>query len=108
MLKQKTIAFILAITMIFTVAQPAVFAESSKSHVSWSGAMNFNNENNYVTSVRGPSAPNVTELKWAYPLNTSVISGGAYYAGQNVIVDGYLYATGGGKLHKVDIETGEG
>ena len=108
MLKQKTIAFILAITMIFTVAQPTVFAESSKSHASWSGAMNFNNENNYVTSVRGPSAPNVTELKWAYPLNTSVISGGAYYAGQNVIVDGYLYATGGGKLHKVDIETGEG
>ena len=108
MLKQKTIAFILAITMIFTVAQPSVFAESSESHISWNGAMNFNNENNYVTSVRGPSAPNVTELKWAYPLNTSVISGGAYYAGQNVIVDGYLYATGGGKLHKVDIETGEG
>ena len=108
MLKQKTIALILAITMIFTVAPSAVFAVSSESSVSWNGAMNFNNENNYVTSIPGPSAPNRTELKWAYPLNTSVISGGAYYAGQSVIVDGYLYATGGGKLHKVDIETGEG
>ncbi len=108
MLKQKTIALILAITMIFTVAPSAVFAVSSEADVSWNGAMNFNNENNYVTSVTGLSAPNRTELKWAYPLNTSVISGGAYYAGQSVIVDGSLYATGGGKLHKVDIETGEG
>ncbi len=108
MLRQKTIAFILAITMIFTVAQSAVFADDIGNNVSWNGAMNFNDENNYVTSVTGPSAPNMTELKWAYPLNTSVISGGAYYAGQSVIVDGYLYATGGGKLHKVDIETGCG
>lgn len=108
MLNKKTIALILAITVLFTVIPTAVSADAPMPEISWNGAMNYNDENNYVTDVQGLVAPNRTELKWAYPLNTSAIAGGAYYAGQSVIVDGYLYATGGGKLHKVDIETGKG
>lgn len=108
MLKQKFAALFLAVTMILTAIPTAVFATSSEADAAWNGAMNFNDENNYVTEFAAPTKPNMTELKWAYPLNTTSVSGGAYYAGQSVIADGFLYATGGGKLHKIDIETGEG
>ena len=46
--------------------------------------------------------------KWSYELNRTKGSWGSYYAGQSVIVDDYLYATGGGNLHKVDTKTGKG
>lgn len=73
--------------------------------VQWRGAMNHSN-GNAVTDVK--ITKDTTEEKWAYPLNRTVGSWGAYYAGQTVIVDDYLYATGGGKLHKINIETGKG
>ena len=80
-------------------------AEDSRN-VQWKGAMNNFKDGNAVTDI--PVVKNGVEKKWSYALNRGVDSWGYYYAGQTVIVDNYLYATGGGKLHKVDIETGEG
>lgn len=98
--------------MIFAMLPVTTFATESvntnSSTVQWAGAMNFNDANNQVTSIQSMTASNMTEMKWAYPLNDTVIAGGAYYAGTSIIVDDYLYATGGGKLHKVNINTGEG
>lgn len=80
-------------------------AEDSRN-VQWKGAMNNFKDGNAVTDI--PVVKNGVEKKWSYALNRGVDSWGYYYAGQTVIVDNYLYATGGGNLHKVDIETGEG
>lgn len=74
----------------------------------WKGAMNFNDSNNYITDISSIPAPNKCEMKWSYPLNITVDSGGAYYAGQWAVIDDFIYATGGGKLHKIDINNGEG
>ena len=95
----KFLSVLLAIVLIFTAIPIGAFAAQNSD---------YNDTNNRITSVASLTAPNMTEMKWAYPLNASVMAGGAYYAGQSVIADGYLYATGGGKLHKVDIETGVG
>ena len=108
MTQKKLTALFLVIVMIFTMVSLPALALTENATVSWKGAMNYNDANNYVTLTASMPAYNRAEMKWAYPLNTSVISGGAYYAGQSVIANGYLYATGGGKLHKVDIKTGTG
>lgn len=107
-MRKKILSLLLTVMMLFTSIPFSVLAADEESRAFWAGAMNFNNANNYVTTVKSMTASNMTQMKWAYPLNATEISGGAYYAGQSVIVDGYLYATGGGKLHKVDIETGIG
>ena len=80
-------------------------AEDTRN-IQWNGAMNSFKNGNQVTNT--PVVKNEPEEKWSYALNREVGSWGYYYAGQTVIVDNYLYATGGGKLHRVDIETGEG
>jgi len=108
MKKQKITALTLVIVMIFTMLPVSVLCASESTEAVWKGAMNYNDSNNYVTSVSSIPSYNRAEIKWAYPLNTSVMDGGAYYAGQCIIVDNYLYATGGGKLHKVYIEDGTG
>lgn len=72
----------------------------------WSGAMNSFKNGNQVTDTK--ITKDNTEEKWSYALNRTQGSWGAYYAGQTVIVDDYLYATGGGYLHKVNTETGKG
>ena len=108
MRKQKITTLLLAIATILMLVSLSFTASATSDNISWKGAMNYNDSNNYVTSIASIPAPNRAEMKWAYPLNDDVIAGGAYYAGQSVIVNGYLYATGGGKLHKVDIASGTG
>ena len=106
-MKKRILSLVFAIVLVFTTITPT-FATQEMPVVEWAGAMNFNSSNNYVTANGSVTVPNFTEMKWAYPLNATQISGGAYYAGQSVIADGWLYATGGGKLHKINTATGEG
>ena len=109
-MKKRILSLFLALTMVVGLLPVGTLAAES-SDVAWAGAMNFNDANNQVVSTTSMTAPNLTEMKWAYPLNTTVINGGstgAYYAGSQVIVGNDLYATGGGRLHKVDIATGTG
>lgn len=75
-------------------------------NVEWAGAMNNFKDGNQVTDTK--VVKNNPEEKWSYELNRTKGSWGSYYAGQSVIVDDYLYATGGGSLHKVDTKTGKG
>lgn len=75
-------------------------------NVQWAGAMNNFKDGNQVTDTK--VVKNNPEEKWSYELNRTKGSWGSYYAGQSVIVDDYLYATGGGNLHKVDTKTGKG
>lgn len=106
-MKKRILTALMALVMLFSLLP--VSAMAAEADVVWAGAMNFNDANNQVTDTASVTSPRDTELKWAYPLNTTAPSSGnspAYYAGQTVIVDGYLYATGGGKLHKVEIATG--
>ena len=81
--------------------------EPDTRNVEWAGAMNNFKDGNQVTDTKITTKEN-TEEKWSYALNRTQGSWGAYYAGQTVIVDDYLYATGGGSLHKVDTKTGKG
>lgn len=75
-------------------------------NIEWAGAMNNFKDGNQVTDTK--VVKNNPEEKWSYELNRTKGSWGSYYAGQSVIVDDYLYATGGGNLHKVDTKTGKG
>lgn len=75
-------------------------------NVEWAGAMNNFKDGNQVTDTK--VVKNNPEEKWSYELNRTKGSWDSYYAGQSVIVDDYLYATGGGSLHKVDTKTGKG
>ncbi len=106
--KRKIIPLILTVMLVIATIPASAFAGQEDGNIAWAGAMNYNSANNYITTIPSLTSPNTTEMKWAYPLNTSILSGGAYYAGQSVIADGYLYATGGGKLHKINVKTGEG
>lgn len=72
----------------------------------WAGSMNFSDSNNQVTD-REIAFRNPVQ-KWQYALNRTSGSWGSFYAGQSVIIDDYLYATGGGKLHKINTLTGKG
>ena len=112
--KTKKISALLLCLIMFALLATSVWAvdaattEENTVDIIWRGAMNYNNANNQVTDAASMTGPADTELKWAYPLNTTLMEGNAYYAGNSVILDGYLYATGGGRLHKIDIETGKG
>ena len=113
--KTKKISALLLCLIMFALLATSVWAvdaattEENTVDIIWRGAMNYNNANNQVTDTPSLSAANWTKMNWAYPLNISKAdSGGAYYAGTPVIVGDYLYATGGGKLHKIDIQTGVG
>ena len=75
-------------------------------NVEWAGAMNNFKDGNQVTDTK--VVKNNPEEKWSYELNRTKGSWNSYYAGQSVIVDDYLYATGAGSLHKVDTKTGKG
>lgn len=75
-------------------------------NVEWAGAMNNFKDGNQVTDTK--VVKNNPEEKWSYELNRTKGSWDSYYAGQSVIVDDYLYATGAGSLHKVDTKTGKG
>ncbi|MBQ6685904.1 MAG: hypothetical protein IJM99_07355, partial [Firmicutes bacterium] len=101
---RRLMALILTVTMLLGMMPVTTFG--AEETISWAGAMNFNNANNQVTSVEMMKDAKWTELKWQYPLNSSVEHGGAYYAGSQVIVDDYLYATGGNQLHKISLNDG--
>ena len=70
-------------------------------NVEWAGAMNNFKDGNQVTDTT--VVKNNPEEKWSYELNRTKGSWGSYYAGQSVIVDDYLYATGAGSLHKAKL-----
>jgi hypothetical protein len=82
------------------------YALKETHNAEWSGAMNYSPVGNTVTDRN--IVLNNPEEKWSYALNTTKGSWGTYYAGQTVIVDNYIYATGAGKLHKINTKTGEG
>lgn len=105
---KQILSLLLTLAIALSLLLTTALATGENSTVQWAGAMNFNDANNHVTNIASVTSVNDTELKWAYALNTTTDVWGAYYAGQTVIVGDYLYATGGGKLHKVDIKTGEG
>ena len=108
MKSRRILSLLIAFSVMLTMLSVSAGALDLQASADWLGAMNFNCANNQVTDTLSMTSANMSEVKWAYALNDSVINGGAYYAGTPVIADGYLYATGGGKLHKVDIATGEG
>ena len=103
-MKKKVLSLLLVIVMVLGMFPMSAMAANSS--VQWAGSMNFNESNNQVTSTSSVTAANRTELKWQYPLNNTVIHGGAYYAGTQVIVGDHLYATGGNKLHKIALTAG--
>ena len=103
-MKKKVLSLLLVIVMVLGMFPMSAMAANSS--VQWAGSMNFNESNNQVTSTSSVTAANRTELKWQYPLNDTVIHGGAYYAGTQVIVGDHLYATGGNKLHKIALTAG--
>lgn len=107
--QKRILSLLLMLLMLSTsIFQPSFAQTSVADNVQWAGSANFNAYNNQVTDVDIPSVSSQTTEKWAYALNTTSASWGAYYAGQPVIAGDYLYVTGGGKLHKVNIKTGEG
>lgn len=102
--KEEIESVILALDEVGNTSTPDEVEDNHNTQ--WKGAMNNFKDGNAVTDI--PIVKNEPEEKWSYALNREVGSWDYYYAGQTVIVDDYLYGTGGGKLHKVDIETGEG
>lgn len=107
--QKRILSLLLMLLMLSTsIFQPSFAQTSATDNVQWAGSANFNAYNNQVTDIDIPSTASQTTEKWAYALNTTSASWGAYYAGQTVIVGDYLYATGGGGLHKVNINTGAG
>ncbi len=74
---KRILSLVLAVLMMFTMLPVTSFAENQTHQVLWAGAMNFNQSNNYVTNASSMTATNMTGMKWAYPLNDSVIDGGA-------------------------------
>ena len=104
-MKQRIISLLLVLALL-TGCLPAAMATAAGA-VQWPGTGNFVDNNQVTDAPTAESAAGIEE-KWAYALNQTVDSWGAYYAGQTVIADGFLYATGGERLHRVDLETGEG
>lgn len=104
-MKQRIISLLLVLALL-TGCLPAAMATAAGA-VQWPGTGNFVDNNQVTDAPTAESAAGIEE-KWAYALNQTVDSWGAYYAGQTVIAAGFLYATGGERLHRVDLETGEG
>ena len=69
----------------------------------WSGTYNHINGNAVVITAL-PTGSDQVYQKWAQMVGTNNL--GASYAGQSVIVGGYLYITGNGYLNKIDVNTG--
>ncbi|SHH75397.1 Outer membrane protein assembly factor BamB, contains PQQ-like beta-propeller repeat [Sporobacter termitidis DSM 10068] len=69
----------------------------------WSGAYNHTNGNAVVAKTL-PTSADGTYQKWSAMVGTN--NYGAAYAGQSVVVNGYLYITGNGYLNKIDVDTG--
>ena len=105
-LKRRILAFMMMFAMIFTM-MPGFAMADTEPNVEWAGYANYNDANNQVTNIALPDSSVYTAEKWAYQLGT-IDYYGSYYAGQTVIVDDYLYATGGGKLHKINTANGAG
>ncbi len=80
---------------------------SSRTEAEWSGAFNLTSTNNNVTSVPLPVSEDGLVEKWKCKVSEDSSGMGGSYAGQVVIVDGYLYTTGADGLVKVDKNTGE-
>lgn len=96
-MKQRIISLLLVLALL-TGCLPAAMATAAGA-VQWPGTGNFVDNNQVTDAPTAESAAGIEE-KWAYALNQTVDSWGAYYAGQTVIADGFLYATGGERLHE--------
>ncbi|MBQ7087521.1 MAG: S-layer homology domain-containing protein [Clostridia bacterium] len=103
-MKKRIVSLLLAVIMIAGMMPLNAFAQDADAV--WAGVMNFNDANNRVTDKSVVTKANMTELKWQYPLNTTVENYSVYYAGSQVIIGEYLYAAGGNKLHKINIADG--
>lgn len=104
-MKKRILSLVMALALAIGLLPMSALAAGSNA--AWPGFANYNEANNQVTSTTLPNSGKYTSEKWAYQLGTAAVYN-AYYAGQPVIVDNFLYATGGGKLHQVDINTGVG
>ncbi|MCQ2559681.1 MAG: PQQ-binding-like beta-propeller repeat protein, partial [Clostridia bacterium] len=82
-----------------------VVRKTSLVEADWAGAFNLTPDNNNLTSVALPvSAAGLVE-SWKCRVSAASMMGS--YAGQVVIVDGYLYTTGTDGLLKIDQKTGD-
>ena len=103
-MKRRILSLLLVLALLCGLL-PGAYAASGSAI--WPGSGNLPG-NNQVTDAPTPTQSSEIGEKWTYALNDTVDSWGAYYAGQSVIADGALFATGGGHLHRVDLETGTG
>jgi hypothetical protein len=103
-MKRRILSLLLVLALLCGLL-PGAYAASGSAI--WPGSGNLPG-NNQVTDAPTPTQSSEIGEKWTYPLNDTVDSWGAYYAGQSVIADDALFATGGGYLHRVDLETGTG
>lgn len=101
--------FLILLAIVFCALATVVFPSTvvfaaNVGEVVWSGAMNYNDDNNAVFAL-GEKAPVSffnTQEKWNYRVNSATYAGG-FYAGQTVIIGNEIYITGAEK----DAETGE-
>ena len=95
---RRALSALLALALVLALLPAAALADAPA--VVWAGAGNAAG-NNQVVSAAMPTSADAIEQKWSYALNRTAASWGTYYAGQTVIVGDYLYAAGGGYLHKI-------
>lgn len=101
--------FLIILAIVFCTLPTVVFPSTvvfaaNVGEVVWSGAMNYNDDNNAVFAL-GEKAPVSffnTQEKWNCRVNSATYAGG-FYAGQTVIIGNEIYITGAEK----DAETGE-
>lgn len=101
--------FLILLAIVFCTLPTVVFPSTvvfaaNVGEVVWSGAMNYNDDNNAVFAL-GEKAPVSffnTQEKWNCRVNSATYAGG-FYAGQIVIIGNEIYITGAEK----DAETGE-
>ena len=101
--------FLILLAIVFCALATVVFPSTvvfaaNVGEVVWSGAMNYNDDNNAVFAL-GEKAPVSffnTQEKWNCRVNSATYAGG-FYAGQTVIIGNEIYITGAEK----DAETGE-
>ena len=101
--------FLIILAIVFCALPTVVFPSTvvfaaNVGEVVWSGAMNYNDDNNAVFAL-GEKAPVSffnTQEKWNCRVNSATYAGG-FYAGQTVIIGNEIYITGAEK----DAETGE-
>lgn len=101
--------FLILLAIVFCALATVVFPSTvvfaaNVGEVVWSGAMNYNDDNNAVFAL-GEKAPVSffnTQEKWNCRVNSATYAGG-FYAGQTIIIGNEIYITGAEK----DAETGE-